>query len=78
MWSNHDVAVKYYELTGSLVSYQTLLKHYESLSKSNTLKKQPQSSVYLAPVPTLNSFNTLNDQADIVEIDSSVANPSKL
>ena len=77
-WSNHDVAVKFFELSGSNVSYHTLLRHYESLNRPVPLQPPSLSQTKPKPVHTSNRFDILNNQPDNIEIEQVIANPSKI
>ena len=77
-WSNHDVSVKYFELSGSNVSYPSLLRHYESLNRPALIQPPTSIKSHPKPVPTSNRFNLLNDQPDIIEIVQVVTNTSKI
>lgn len=78
-WSNHEVAIKYSELSnGPFVSYITLKNRYDVISGKTPIMPKTKVPKLPTPITTSNRFNLFNDQPEIIEIERVVANPSKI
>ena len=64
--SNNEIIVKYSELSGLKVSYTTLKKQYDNISRIPTTTSKP--------ITTSNRFDSLAEQTDPIEITNIIEN----
>lgn len=76
-WSNHEVAVKFSELSnGPFVSYLTLKNRYDVINRQTPVLQKHKVTTLPTPIPTSNRFDTFSEQHEIIETERIVANPS--